>query len=153
LKGSANLSQLRVAGVNLSAVKAELNYDNGLLRLDKLSGQVPWPDKAKHKPGTFAGSARVQVFPQGDLSADLTVDRFPLGVVPGGLGQGGLSGELRVTAPFARLNDPATWKGSGSAKAEKATVLGLPLSQASADLALAGGKLSVSNLKGRLAGG
>src|SRR5262249_2287393 len=92
LKGSASLSRLRVAGVDLAAVKAELNYDNGLLRLDKLSGQVPWPGNARHKPGRFAGSGRVQVFPQGDLAADLTVDQFPLAVLPGGLGKGGLSG-------------------------------------------------------------
>src|SRR5262249_56377330 len=108
---------------------------------------------ARQKPGRFAGSGRVQVFPEGDLAADLTVDQFPLAVLPGGLGKGGLSGKLKVTAPFEKLGDPGAWKGSGKVSADEATVFGLPLSKASADLALSGGKLKVSNLKGRLAGG
>ena len=74
LQGTAALSTLLVSangqpGLHLSKVAAQIDYTNGVLRLEKLSGELPGPGG---KSGAFHGSARVGVLPRGDASFDLT---------------------------------------------------------------------------------
>src|SRR5262249_50001620 len=120
--GSVTSPRFQVEGVEMTAVKARVNYRNGVLRLRELDGQVPRPgDRSKERrAGTFAGSARVDVVPQKDLHADLRLKEVPLerflalAVGPKGKPGGRLTGAVSFDAPVARLREPASWRGKAS---------------------------------------
>jgi hypothetical protein len=134
-RGKATLLRADIAGVQLDKVTARVDYADGVLDLQELTGEMPAPKKGNlpRPPGTFRGTARVQVVPQGELSADLKVDRIPLdGVLaqlPGTTGWAGgpLTGEVRFHAPVDRLRQPAAWTGTADLSAPQVRLHGLDL--------------------------
>jgi hypothetical protein len=160
LRGNATFSQLIVAGFAMADVKAKVHYVNGVLDLEELTGRVPQPPRpgAPADAGTFAGRARYEVVPEGNITADLRVRDVPLDraldALPKTTGQaaGNLSGSVSATIPAAKVRDPATWQAKGSLSAPEVRLYGLALKDFAADLALSGGRATISGLKANLEG-
>jgi hypothetical protein len=136
-----------------------VHYVNGVLGLEELTGRVPQPRPgAPADAGTFAGRARYEVVPEGNISADLRVRDVPLDraldALPKTTGQaaGNLSGSVNATVPAAKVRDPAAWQGKGSLSAPEVRLYGLALKDFAADLALSGGRATVTGLKANLEG-
>src|SRR5262249_30223453 len=61
VSGTATLSTFTLSGVEMSDVNARVRYDNGVLRLDEAHARVG-------TGGSFFGTARLGVVPEGDLT-------------------------------------------------------------------------------------
>jgi hypothetical protein len=81
--GTAGVRDLRVAGLALDEVNAKVRYEQGVLNLEDLRGQVDAP-KVSGKPaaaGTVEGGARYRAVPPGDLDLNLKVRDVDLGAL------------------------------------------------------------------------
>src|SRR5207253_1832687 len=103
LQGTAQTTDLVLAGIKIYSIDAELLYAGGVLELKSLRGRFDAAaGTADTGPGTFRGSGRLQVVPLGDLTADLSFDRISLSQhgqkerIPLG---GTVSGQFSVRAP------------------------------------------------------
>ena len=110
VSGIATLTTFSLAGVDMQNVTAKVRYDNGILRLDELSGQLD--------AGRFQGSARLGLIPQGDLTADLILTDIALAQLMRAAGvkedvSGTVSGSADLRVPAGRLSDRTAWIGSG----------------------------------------
>jgi hypothetical protein len=164
LDGTATSEGLNVAGIEFGKLTAHVNYRDGVLRLEKLAGLVRAmgaPSGSPSSPtggGTFAGTARADVFPRGDLTLNLDMTRLPLGslqrLVPGGgrFLAGTVSGKVTASTPLADLATPQKWRGKASLRGAVVEVRGLAVRDLSANVALGDGKLSVADLRGEVAG-
>jgi translocation and assembly module TamB len=161
LRGSAESRQLVLGGVKLEQIKAHIDYANGVLRLDDLTGEVPAAkptDTGRPAPGTFHGSARLEVAPVGNLTAGLTLERIPLSQAlaavprPSPEAEGTVSGAIEARVPVARLQDVAAWKASGGLNGRRLRAYGWTLEDAAADVSIDQGDLEVPSVSGRLEG-
>jgi hypothetical protein len=161
VKGTATSRRLVLAGVELDQVKARIDYADGVLRLDDLSGDVPAAkpsDTGRQTAGTFRGSARLEVAPIGNLTAGLTLDNIPLeqalAVVPGPSprAEGTVSGALEARVPAARLQHVAAWTASGGLNGRRLRAYGWALEDAATDVRLDKGELELPSVSGRLEG-
>jgi uncharacterized protein involved in outer membrane biogenesis len=168
LQGKAQVADLLFAGVHIHEADADIRYKDGELELSALSGRFSEPERQARDdrsprsapglgPGTFRGNGKLQVAPLGELSAQLALDRIPLsevaGLAPGKLPLGGsVSGQLAVRAPSKQLKNLAAIEGSGKLRADRITVAGLMLEDASTSLQLHGGRLRLPELRGKLEG-
>jgi translocation and assembly module TamB len=156
LNGTATLARVNIAGVEMTDVHTRLRFEKGILELPELKGRTPPPANGTGAAGAFEGTARMEVDPLGDLSADLHVDHFPLAVVlnllPGasGTADGALTGRVEGRAPAKTLTDPTTWRGTGSLSSERLQSYGLALANASADVVVDNGTAKIANLKAAL---
>jgi translocation and assembly module TamB len=159
--GTSDLPRLNLAGFDMTDVHARVRYAGGLLVLEDLRGRTPVPrrpGRPEEAPGTFDGSAHLQVSPPGDLTATVSTNGVPVDValdrLPGaaGLADGRVSGTVRVRAPAARLKDPSTWEGSGVVRSDHAQAYGLTFRDASANLGLARGTAALRDFRGELEG-
>jgi hypothetical protein len=153
VRGSATVTDLAVGGLKLAEVHAEVRYDDGVLRLDALKGVL-----AAGQPGTFRGTARLPVASLGDLTADVALDRIPLGRVAelagaGGLVRGEASGRLHAQVPGDRLQEVDAWSARGSLTLPEVEVRGLPLRGLAAEVRLEKGRLSLDDVRAQVAGG
>lgn len=149
-QGEADLPRLNLAGFATTNVHSRLRYAEGVLVLEELRGET----SGAGKPGSFAGTARYQVAPAGDLTATLKLDRVPLDAafmqLPGANGAGTLSGNVRFRAPGDRLRDATAWEVAGVARSERLSAFGLTLTDASATLTVARGTASLKDLQGTI---
>ncbi len=159
MKGSASSKHLVVGEVEFNDLQADVNLDNGVLTLDRFSARLPGEDLVTKRKfvGGFSGKARVQISPPGSATAELTLDQVSLdrvaSLVPGGLQlSGALSGGVNVEAPVATVGNLATWKGSGNLRAADLHVLGLAVTNPSADARLERGKLTLSQARATIEG-
>jgi hypothetical protein len=149
-EGTATVAWIDLAGLEMRRIEARVRYADGLLRLEQLQGQVPTEARAA-AAGSFRGDARAQLFPRGDLTAAVRLDRVPLvrllSLVPDAAAgtAGDLTGSATFRAPVAHLQDRTTWQADGRLTAPHARVAGLDLANARADLRLAKGELTVAN--------
>jgi translocation and assembly module TamB len=145
LRGHAKLTTFNVAGLTMTHVEAKVRYTNGVLDLEKLSGQAPGRnekgvERGNERLGKFEGNARVEVVPRGDLQAALKLDEVPLGMLLDfvsplkGQMAGMLSGTVQVRAPLMKLSDPASWRGSANLHVPSVEIFGLPLRNAAVRL-------------------
>jgi translocation and assembly module TamB len=154
LSGSATAPRLECAGLEMTGVQAEVRYEDGVLRLTKLTGRVHGPEGG----GTFSGTAQVEVFPAGNLTADLRLDDVPLGralaLLPGATDAAGssLSAVLTARASFERLGEPAAWEGTASLRSDRLHLCGLTLTGAAARLTAQHGTVLLHNLDAHLEG-
>lgn len=157
LRGTAKLPRFRIAGLDLTRVEARVRYADGRLDLDDLHGQAPQP-KAPEITGHFAGSAHVQVIPQGELSARLTIQEMPVDVVlsllPSAANKaaGTVSGSVQGHAPLAKLRDPANWHGSATLTAPSLQAYGLKATNAALDVNVDRGRAVLKSFRADLAG-
>src|SRR5206468_3690985 len=77
LHGTVTLAWAVVEDLRLEQVQATVTYDQGVLRLEKLTASVP--AGAGAVPGKVSGTAQLAVVPAGDLTAKLTVVALPVG--------------------------------------------------------------------------
>lgn len=158
LDGTARLSQVSLAGLELEKVEARVAYRNGILTLNELTGRLPGGPVVDARSGTLHGTASLRVVPEGDLTARLTVTAIPLArlltMVPGGAGMAGgaISGEIQVRASSAKLKDPAAWHAIGTLRADRLEAYGRAATDVSTMVRLESGTLEVSSFKGRLDG-
>jgi hypothetical protein len=154
LRGTATLPNLNVAGLEMTSVKARVSYENGVLHLDSLTGQLP-PLRSKAGPGTFSGSARYQVIPQGDFTAKLEIERVDISRALAGfpdtsqLVDGAFSGVMEVAASAGRLDDWNAWKGQGSLHSERLRLVGLNVQDVAAKVSLEAG-IKLQDIRARL---
>ncbi|MGH7225590.1 MAG: hypothetical protein ACRELF_20425, partial [Gemmataceae bacterium] len=157
LRGHATLSSFNVNGLAMTNVEAEVRYLNGVLDLENLRGQMPASNDAK-TVGKFAGNARVQVVPRGDLQAALDLTQIPLAtalsLAPqiGDRATGILSGRIQVRAPLEKLSDPTNWRGSANVNSPHLTVYGLPLANLSVGLIVDEARARLTTFKADVAG-
>ena len=147
LNGTATLPRLNVAGVELTDVRTSLRYEDGVMKLQELKSGIMAPKGGPDAAGAFAGTARMELAPLGDLSGDFHIDRFPLEMalspLPGASGKavGAVSGRVEAHGlPVKTLTDPTTWHATGKLSSERIEVYGLALTNVAADLAVDGGR-------------
>jgi hypothetical protein len=151
LNGTATLARVNIAGVEMTDVHTRLHFEKGILELQELKGRTTAPNGGT--AGSFDGTARMEVDPLGDLSANVHVDHFPLAVVlnllPGAAGaaDGSVTGQFNGRAPAKTLTNPTTWHGTGSLSSERLQSYGLVLTNASADVTVDKGTAKIANLK------
>jgi hypothetical protein len=164
LDGTATLTRVKLAEWKLDHLHGRIVYAGGVLRVEQLRGAFPDPYRPEVGPpaaGTFTGSGRLQLFPEGDLSARLTLDRLALeellAAVPGlrGTATGTLSGEAQLRVPARKLADPTAWRGSGTVTARRLHVQGRSLGDVSATVraGVEQGRLQLADLQAALYGG
>ncbi len=157
-RGTAQVTDLRFAGVRAHEIDGDIDYAGGVLNLTSLRGHFRPPAAGEDpKAGTFTGDGKMQVAPMGDVSAELTLDRVPLSDVAGLAGDkvalaGTFSGRLSARAPANRLKDVTAIEANGKLTSDQVTVQGLALRQAALTLRLQGGILSLPDITGNLEG-
>ncbi len=155
VSGSATLPIFSLSGVDMKDVAARVRYDNGVLRLEELGGRLV--GGATSKEGTFEGTARLGLVPEGDLSADLTLTKIPLARVMRAAGvkgevAGAVSGSANLRVPSGKLRDLGAWEGSGKLRADRVGAYGWALTDAGATVRVAKGLLTVRDVTGKLEG-
>jgi hypothetical protein len=152
--GTATLPTVSLSGVDMRDVTAKVRYDNGVLRLEDFRGRLAG---ARPNEGTFQGTARLGLVPEGDLTADLTLTEVPLAQVLRAAGVkeeagGAVSGTANLRAPAGKLRDPATWEGSAKLSAARVAAYGWALTDAGFTVRVGKGVLTVSDVTARLEG-
>ena len=154
IDGSAEAPTLSLEGVTFRHLKVRVAFRDGTLSLDELSGLVSDPAGETR----FTGSARLGIVPAGDLTARLSVEGLPLGMlarlVPGAdLGLGGaVSGTAELAIPAAKLTDVTAWEASAAFRSPAAAAFGWTLQGFDAGLTLRAGTAALSRLRGTLEG-
>jgi hypothetical protein len=156
LQGKVTAPELMLDDLKVRDFTAELGYAAGKLTLTKLTAVVP-SDVAGDPAGQITGTASAAIEPRGDLKANLTLTRVPLGILfktlPGGIDvAGAVSGKADFRAPVDKLSDPATWAGSGTLTAPALTVFGRAIRDTKLTLAVSDGKAVLSEVAAVLEG-
>ena len=79
--GTLSSPALTLEGLVIRDLSAHMTYQNGKFTLTDLSGKIDQPGKGALPPGTFHGTVSAATSPPGDVTAELTIDRLPLGEV------------------------------------------------------------------------
>jgi hypothetical protein len=153
--GTAQVTDLTVEGLRIPQADADVVYEQGVLTLTSLKGR--FAPSGKEAPGAFQGGARFQVVPLGPLSADLALDRAPLGqlvalAVKDIPVAGALSGKVSARAPGDKLKDAKAWAAVGTFTSDRVDALGLGIEKANLIARVENGELKVTNLQGLLEG-
>ncbi len=149
INGTVDLSRVKIAELELNNVKARVRFDKGVLNLEELRGEVP----GGTKPGSFLGSARMEVAPLGNIAANLTLTDIPvtrvMSLLPGkdADSAGTFGATLTWSAPADKVRDLTTWKAQAVARADTLRVLGVALDRASTAAHLDKGEATVTQLK------
>ncbi|HEY7326112.1 MAG TPA: hypothetical protein VH592_00625 [Gemmataceae bacterium] len=157
LRGTAKLPSFNIDGLAMTNVETRVCYTNGVLDLEKLSGQMPSATDSK-SIGKFSGDAHVEVVPRGDLQTSLKFDQLPLsrllGLAPQIRGDiaGVVSGTVQARAPLMNLSDPANWRGAANLNSPNARVFGIPLRNAEVRLSVDDTRARLSTLKANVEG-
>ncbi len=151
LQGKATSKRLLLAGVPLEDVKATLNYDKGLARLEGLSARLG--------SGRVSGTARAAISPPGDVVLTLDLENIEVSslraLLPEGLRReatGTVSGRVSVAAPWDRAGDVLAYRGSGRLRAVNAGAFRVAAREAEADFLLNAGTLILSHLRADILG-
>jgi hypothetical protein len=152
--GSATLPTFSLSGVDMNDVAARVRYDNGILRLEELRGRLAG---TRPPAGTFEGSARLGLVPEGDLTADLKLTAVPVAQIVRAAGValevgGDVSGSADLRVPSGRLRDPSTWQGSAKLTAGRVSAYGWALTDAGATVRVGDGLLTIRDATGQLEG-
>ena len=149
---TVSTESLAVAGVAMRQFQATATYRDGLLSIRRLRGQF-------QDGGRLAGRLDARLVPAGDLKAWIECEQIPLAGVArhlarpaaGWEGLFSVSGEAQV--PVDRWDEPGAWRARGRIGSRRVTALGYIATNLRAQLALAQGRLSVTGLRGVMAGG
>jgi uncharacterized protein involved in outer membrane biogenesis len=152
VSGTATLPTFTLSGVEMKDVSARVRYDNGVLRLEEFRGQLPG-----QPAGSFSGTARLGVVPEGDLTADLKLTDIPLAQVLRAAGikeeiAGSVSGSADLRVPSGRLRDLSAWQGSAKVNSGQVRAFGVQLTDAGATVRVGNGLLTIRDVTGKLEG-
>ena len=160
LNGSASLAWLTLEGFRLDKVHARVAYANGTLRLEELTGLLPPPGALSPEGGgEIKGTAKMELYPAKDLTAEVTLKRLRLdrvaSLVPDAAQHVGgmLTGTLSVQVPLAKLRNVETWNATSNIHAKRLDIYGATLETLSVEASLRAGKLHIRDVHGKLEGG
>jgi hypothetical protein len=128
--GTVSSPALTLEGLVIHNLSAHMTYRDGKFTLTDLSGTIDQPGKGALPPGTFRGTLGAAISPPGDVTAELTIDRIPLGEVLKALPdfkldvRGTVAGRVSMKGPYAKLSDPTQWSGSGELTSSELIVEG-----------------------------
>jgi translocation and assembly module TamB len=154
-QGSAEVTRLRLAGVELDELRGDVDYANGVLRVPEATGRM---SSGKGAPDTLRGSARLQVVPLGELTADLKMDRVPLSQAAALAGaanqvQGNLSGSIAVRSPAAKLADVNAWEAAAKITTRQVRAFGWTAQDGESEAHLRDGVLALNEVRVLVEGG
>src|SRR5262249_4993042 len=144
LDGEVWGDQLRVEGRQLSRLRAHVDYRDGFLRLEKVSGEA--------SDGCFAGRATAQLIPSGRLSLVLDAARLPLALMGGQPIEGSVSGHVSPSVPVQEMKKPTSWRGKAILREGRLEARGVAAGSLSGTLVVGDGELSLTGLRGEIAG-
>jgi len=154
VKGSVEVTQLRMADIELDEVRGNVNYGNGELVLQDLTGRIADKDVpgTEVAVGNFRGVARLQLVPLGDLRADLALDQIPLSRVAAVAGaashvRGACSGTVAARASAANLQEVNAWDVTAKIVAPQIQALGWSVQDSQTEVRLRQGVLSLADLR------
>lgn len=154
-EGSLRSSELTIDTITLREVKADLQYEDGSVRLEKLRFRLPQEDTPADE-AVLEGSAQAELIPQKDLTVDFSLTQLPmerlLEVVPeiGEVLQGKVSGKFQGQVPVKNIADPEAWIAEGSLNFQSVQAYGWTLRQALAELDLREGTVQLEDFSGSL---
>lgn len=156
LDGWARSERMVVDGVELRELTAQVLYEDGVLRLERLRFRTP--DDAGKTAGRVTGKATLGVVPRGNLLANLSLEGVP--IVPlleafegwDDIRDGRLSGAMQVEVPADRFADLTAWTASGQAGIENLRDETHTLDAASARFTVHRGVLRVSEFTAQSGG-
>ncbi|HEX5447026.1 MAG TPA: hypothetical protein VFW87_24640, partial [Pirellulales bacterium] len=149
VEGQIESDKLTVAGFDLHQFAAQMIYNDGALQLTSVRFAVPRPGGGQ---GTVSGSARVQVRPRGDLTANVSIERIPLSELAelapqfAGMIAGDAGGHVSAQVPIEKLRELSAWQGQAHLTLEQVALPRLPPAELVADVRLAAGQATLSNL-------
>lgn len=149
VEGQIESDKLTVAGFDLHQFTARMVYNQGALQLTSLRFAVA---RAGGGQGTVSGSARVQVRPRGDLTANVSLVQIPLSelveLVPqlAGMIGGDAGGHVSAQVPVDQVRELSAWRGEAHLTLENVALPHLPPAKLTADVRLAAGQATLSNL-------
>ncbi len=152
LQGTAQMRQLQFDGIHVATLDSNIRYQNGVLDLTGIKGRMVPPEKGQPpEAGTFIGRGSLQVVPLGPASAELTLDRVPIGAVAGPIAAkerlgGTLSGTLALHGPANKLKDIAAFAGNGKLTIDRPSALGFAIGPVTTAVELKGGVLRLIDL-------
>ena len=141
--GKVSTPSLQIEGLTLNQVTADVELRDGVLTLTRFS--AAFPPGTDNKPGGFLGTARFGIDPRTELTADLKLDRIPLGQVfsalPGfaGKADGEISGTFELKTPGDKLGDLKTFVANGKLSSSGLTLFGQKANRLTVELALRNG--------------
>jgi uncharacterized protein involved in outer membrane biogenesis len=156
--GKFSSPALTLEGLTIRDLSAHMTYQNGTFTLTDLSGKIDQPGAAGQPPGTFRGTLTAVRSPPGDVSADLTIDRIPVGEVLKALPgfaldvRGTVAGKVSMKAPYATIEDPAGWSGSGDITSSELVVAGRSAKDVRFSATVAKGEATVKEARVTLEG-
>ncbi len=157
LRGNARLATVNVAGLALTNVEAKVRYAGGVLVLENLCGEIPNAKNAR-SVGKFAGNARIEVVPCGQVQAALQLDAIPLAMlvdrvssIKGPLA-GVLSGTVQAQAPLKKLSDPASWRGTADLHVPHVEIFNLPFRNVVVRLSVDQGRVRLATFQTNVEG-
>ncbi|MFL5240549.1 MAG: hypothetical protein ACJ8FY_00425 [Gemmataceae bacterium] len=159
--GTVDAPRVVIEGLELKNVKARLDYRDGLLALQELSGLVPPTETSPSgmtNDGSFEGTAELGISPIKNLTAQLTLKDIPLAQIlkpiPDASKRSGgrFSGSMNLQAPVVTLRNPKTWQASGSISSRALRVYDRNVAKAHIDLRLEKGAFSLSKITGEIEG-
>ena len=150
--GTVSTPTLQIEQLTLTGVTANVELKDGVLTLTKLAAAFPADPAAGPggAPPGFAGRAAFGLDPRTDLTANLTLDRVPLGqvfaAIPGlaGKATGDISGGFDLRIPGDKLGDLAGYAAGGKLTSAKLTVYGQTAEKVAATFALKAGVVSLT---------
>jgi hypothetical protein len=102
--GSAEVTNLRLQGVQFNEIRGKVDYADGILSVPDVRGRIA---DGKGKPGTFTGSARLQVVPLGPFTGKAVLHALDLSLLQR------LDPKLRPPVPVAgRFDTTAVVEGN-----------------------------------------
>jgi translocation and assembly module TamB len=159
-EGKATAPTLRIADVALTNLRGSADYKGGILKLEKVQGEVPGPQQAgkARTVGKLEGNARLTIVPRGDMSLHMSVERLPVDLltvfVPGVKPNisGALTGTIDARVPLERLGEPAAWQGTAALHAPEVDVYGVSLANPDAVLEVARGVARLTHITATFGG-
>ncbi|MBL8792581.1 MAG: DUF748 domain-containing protein [Planctomycetia bacterium] len=155
VQGRLHAPVCRVAGLELRDLRADVAYADGVL--DVLDGRaaLPAPDG---KPGTLTTTARLELFPSGQLTAKFQMEHAVQPVLQSLLAGAGIpvsglvSGGGEVSVPIDRLREVAAWQARGMMASPRLAYRPWAIDEVRAALHLADGVLSIPQFSAKLDG-
>lgn len=147
LQGTVESNRLILDGFEIRKLVGNLNYRDGIAKLDQLTFLIPH----EHGPGRVSGNASLNLLPVEDLCGTLSIDSLPLSSMKELLTDipdidGRMTGRLEFCVEDAEIRKVDAWSASGKIKAEPLVVRPLSLDRVNANLELAKGILQANEI-------
>jgi hypothetical protein len=163
VRGSAHATHLRLANIELDELEGTMDYSEGVLRLQEVQARITGSgpggsrDPVRQATGTLQGTARLQLVPLGELTADLKLNQIPLSRLAGLAGaagrvDGSFSGTVVAHVPAAQLKAVNSWEATAKITDSPLHVFGWTVQDGQGEVRLKQGLLSAVSLRAKLEG-